>query len=260
MQDRVSLEFSNGIADVRLDRTDKLNALDRPMFEAIIATGEQLAALHGLRVVVLSGEGRCFSAGIDLTGFDAIRESGPLARRTHGDCNIFQKAAMQWRDLPVPVIAAIHGVCFGGGLQIASGADIRIAAPDARFSVMEMKWGLIPDMAGHPLWRGNVRDDILRELTYTAREFNGVEAREIGMVTMLDDAPHARAMQLAADIAGKSPSAMRAAKALFERAPNMDRSALLLAESEVEDTLIFKPDQLEAVAAGMEKRAAVYRD
>ena len=228
----------NGVAHVRLSRPDKLNALDMPMFEALIAAGAELAALDDLRCVVFSGEGKGFCAGLDLSLFAGVGQDRPLVPRSHGRANFYQQVAIAWRDLPVPVIAAVHGVCFGGGLQIAAGADIRIAAPDARLAVMEMKWGIVPDMGGFALWRGIVREDVLRELTYSAREFSGEEAARLGFASHVDADPLARAMALAEEIAGKDPAAIRAAKALFNRAPDMSRDQILIAESEVQERLL----------------------
>jgi enoyl-CoA hydratase/carnithine racemase len=194
-------------------------------------------------------------------GANASGGSGnALTARTHGNANDFQHVAMLWRKLAVPVIAAVHGVCFGGGLQIASGADIRVVAPDARLSVMEMKWGLIPDMGGYALWRGLVRDDILRELTYTNREFSGAEALALGFATYVDDNPHARAMAIAAEIASRNPDAMREAKALFNEFADMDEGAILMAESERQARVIRTPNQIEAVMSQMQKRAANFSD
>ena len=229
----------DGIAHVRLMRAGKLNALDEAMFAGLIEAGELLAARANLRCVVLSGEGRGFCSGLDLSMFAALTgDSPPLATRTHGNANSFQQVAMQWRALPVPVIAAVHGVCFGGGLQIAGGADIRVVAPDTRLAVMELKWGIIPDMGGFALWRGNVRDDILRELTWSAREFTGEEARQWGFATFVDADPLARAMAIARDIAGKNPAAIRAAKGLFNRVPELSCDEVLLAESIAQDALL----------------------
>ena len=166
MDERVTISIASGVADVRLNRPDKMNALDPAMFDALARAGETLRSAQGLRAVVLSGEGRAFSAGLDIASF--AEQGGleaALLERSHGLSNRFQHAAMLWRELPVPVIAALHGVCFGGGLQIALGADIRIASPDARLSVMEIKWGLVPDMGAFVLTRGLVRDDVMRELT-----------------------------------------------------------------------------------------------
>jgi enoyl-CoA hydratase/carnithine racemase len=263
MNDRVTITLENHVADVRLTRADKMNALDPAMFQGIIAAGEQLAGMKGVRAVVLSGEGRSFCAGLDMASMTSGGASGgtnSLTERTHGNANDFQHVAMLWRKLPVPVIAAVHGVCFGGGLQIASGADIRVVAPDARMSVMEMKWGLIPDMGGYALWRGLVRDDVLRELTYTNREFSGAEALGLGFATYVDESPHARAMAIAHEIANRNPQAMREAKALFNEFADMDEDAILLAESERQMRVIRTPNQVEAVMAGMQKRSANFSD
>ncbi|MFN3620019.1 crotonase/enoyl-CoA hydratase family protein [Sphingorhabdus sp.] len=265
MNDRVSISVENHVADVRLTRPDKMNALDPAMFQGIIAAGEELATMKGVRAVALSGEGRSFCAGLDMASMasgGASANSGPssLTDRTHNNANTFQQVAMLWRKLPMPVIAAVHGVCFGGGLQIASGADIRVAAPDARMAVMEMKWGLIPDMGGYALWRGMVREDILRELTYTNREFSGTEALSIGFATLVDENPHTRAMAIAHEIANRNPDAMREAKALFNEYADMDEDAILMAESVRQARVIRTPNQIEAVMAGLQKRAAVFVD
>jgi enoyl-CoA hydratase/carnithine racemase len=257
MNDRVSISVENHVADVRLTRADKMNALDPAMFQRIIAAGEELAGMKGVRAVVLSGEGRSFCAGLDMASMGSVggNPSGGggngLTARTHGNANDFQQVAMLWRKLPMPVITAVQGVCFGGGLQIASGADIRVVAPDARMAVMEMKWGLIPDMGGYALWRGLVRDDVLRELTYTNREFSGEEALGLGFATYVDENPHAKAMAIAHEIAGRNPGAMREAKALFNEFADMDEDAILMAESVRQARVIRTPNQIEAVMAGM---------
>ena len=260
MNDRVSIALAAGVADVRLTRSDKMNALDPAMFEAIIATIARLSVMPGLRAVVLSGEGRGFCAGLDMARMADAGAGIDLMARTHGDANDFQQVAWGWRMLPVPVIAAVHGVAFGGGLQIASGADIRIAHPETRMSILEAKWGLVPDMAGIALWRTLVRDDVLRELTYTHREFTGVEALALGFVTRLADDPHEAAMALAQEIAGRSPDAVRGAKRLFNAAAEQDAAAILLAESAEQKAVLRTPNQIEAVMAGMQKRAPVFRD
>jgi enoyl-CoA hydratase/carnithine racemase len=261
--DRVSVTLGeDGVAQVRLTRPDKMNALDQEMFERIIEAGQHLHDLKGLRAVVLSGEGRAFCAGLDLSNFarpPAPDEPG-LTERTHGNSNRAQQAAMQWRKLPVPVVAAVHGVCFGGGLQIASGADIRVVAPDTRMAIMEMKWGLVPDMGGYALWRGLVRDDVLRELVYTNREFSGEEAREFGIATHVDADPLARATAIATIIADRNPHAIRAAKRLHAAMPERDADALLMAESIEQHAIMRTPNQVEAVMAGMEKRKARYSE
>ena len=270
MTDRVSIDVADGIADVRLSRADKMNALDRAMFEGIIEAGARLAAMKGVRCVVLSGEGKAFCAGLDMASFAAMKapaQSGEavpgardLTRRTHGIANDPQQCAWVWRTLPVPVIAAVHGVAFGGGFQIALGADIRYATADARFSVMEIKWGLVPDLAGTQLMRHLAREDVVRELTYTGRIFNGEEALRLGFVTRVVADPRAAAFETAREIASKSPDAVRAAKRLLNDAVASDAAAGLMAESVEQKKLVGSPNQLEAVMSNLQKRAANYRD
>ena len=207
MEDRVSISIADGIADVRLVRADKMNALDQAMFEALVAATERISREKSVRVVVLSGEGRAFCAGLDMGRFAAMKEKGgngvpgggarDLSARSHGQANFPQQAVWGWRQLPVPVIAAIQGVAFGGGFQLALGADIRLLAPDARMSIMEIKWGLVPDMAGTPILASLVRDDILRELTYTGRIFSAQEALAYGLATRIVDDPRRAALELA---------------------------------------------------------------
>ena len=261
--DRVSISLGDdGVAQVRLIRSDKMNALDPDMFAALIDAGRVLHDLKGLRAVVLSGEGRSFCAGLDMGSManTARHDRVPLTERTHGNANHAQQVAMQWRKLPVPVIAAVHGVCFGGGLQIASGADIRVIDPTARMAVMELKWGLVPDMGGYALWKGLVRDDVLRELTYTNREFTGAEAKDLGFATYVDPNPVARAMAIAADIANRNPNAQRAAKRLFNRYLEVGTDEILMAESVEQQALIGSKNQIEAVMSQMEKRKGEFVD
>ena len=260
--DRVELTLEGGVAHVQLSRPDKMNALDEAMFAGIVEAGQHLFEEPKARCVVLSGAGRAFCAGLDLASMgrtDRPREV-PLTERTHGNANHPQQAAAVWRKLPVPVVAAVHGVCFGGGLQIASGADVRVVSPDARLAVMEVKWGLVPDMAGYWLWRGNVREDVLRELSYTHREFSGEEAIGFGFATHADANPLARAMALAQDIAAKSPNAVRAAKAIANRWWDATADQLLLAESHEQMKLMGTRNQKEAVMAGLERRKAEFVD
>lgn len=261
--ERVSIQLGDdGVAQVRLIRGEKMNALDYEMFERIIEAGHVLHKMKGLRAVVLSGEGRAFCAGLDLSNF--ARTPGPdepeLTERTHGNANRVQQVAVQWRKLPVPVIAAVHGVCFGGGMQIASGADIRIAHPDTRMAIMELKWGLVPDMGGYALWRGLVRDDVLRELVYTNREFSGAEAQTLGLATYVDEDPLARATSIATEIANRNPHAIRAAKRLQAGMIERDTDAILLEESIEQHAIMRTKNQVEAVMAGMEKRPANFED
>jgi enoyl-CoA hydratase/carnithine racemase len=233
----VTVESELGVAHVRLERADKLNALSPVMFEAIAAAIDYLASDADLRCVVLSGEGRSFCAGIDLAALVSGGVS-PLAPLTNGDANRMQHCAIGWRGLCVPVVAALHGHVFGAGLQIAMGADLRIAAPDARISVMEMKHGLVPDLGGFVLARGLVRADIWRELVYSAREVSGEEAMALGLVTRLAADPLAEAMALARDIAAKAPEAIRAAKRLANAMDDADAATLLRAESNEQQALV----------------------
>jgi enoyl-CoA hydratase/carnithine racemase len=269
MENRVCVSISEGIADVRLVRADKMNALDIPMFEALVATTERLAGEKGLRAVVLSGEGRAFCAGLDMGRFAAMKEKGgngitggekrDLSVRTHGLANFPQAAVWGWRQLPVPVVAAVHGVAFGGGFQLALGADMRFLSPDTRMSIMEIKWGLVPDMAGTPILASLVRDDILRELTYTGRVFSAQEALSYGLATRICEDPRAAAFEVAREIAGKSPHAIRAAKRLLNNL-SVDPGPALLAESVEQGKLIGSANQLEAVRANIEQRGPRFSD
>lgn len=255
MSDRVTITYQDDIAQVRLNRPDKMNALDQAMFDAIIAAQVELAA-SDVRAVVLAGEGRAFCAGLDMARFAQLGRSGELAVRSHGMANQVQQLALGWRGLPMPVIAAVHGVCFGGGLQIMLGADIRLVAPDTRLAILEAKWGLVPDMAGIALTRTLVRDDVLRELTYTGREFSGVEAVGFGLATRTSADPLAEATALAQAIAQRSPDATRAAKRLYALAVDAGTATILQAETDEQVALIGAANQLEAVTAAMEKRPA----
>lgn len=256
---RISIAMADGIADVRLTRADKMNALDTAMFDAIAGAIDRLAGESGLRAVVLSGEGRAFCAGLDMASM-AAGGSGLSATRTHGIANRPQHVAWGWRALPVPVIAAVHGIAFGGGLQIASGADVVIVHPDTRMSVMELKWGIVPDMAGWALWRGRVREDVLRELTYTAQEFDGSTAVAHGFATRAATDPLGEALALARTIAGRNPHAIRAAKRLANLSADADPAAILVAETDEQVRLIGSPNMFEAVRANAEKRAPHFAD
>ncbi len=261
MKDRVSITMlDDGIADVRLIRTDKMNALDPAMFAGIAEAIKVLETMAGLRCVILSGEGRAFCAGLDLTSLSSGGSGNDPFKRDGSDANASQIVAWGWRTLPVPVIAAAHGVAFGGGFQILSGADIRIVTPTLRCAIMEMKWGLVPDMAGYPLWRGNVRDDLIRELTYTNREFTGIEAQAWGFATQIADDPYAKALELAHVIANKNPHAVRGAKRLSNLTAHASDAQLLHAESDEQSAIIRKPNQMEAVASEMGKRKPVFED
>ena len=260
---RVTITYENHIAFVRLTRADKMNAVDQDMIDAIIAAGQEVAA-SDVRVVVLSGEGKAFCAGIDITGLSAMIGKDPaelLMPRTHGEgtTNQWQEVAMIWARLDIPVIAALHGAVYGAGMQLALGADIRIAAPDTKLAVMEMKWGIVPDMGGMVLLPRLVRDDVLRRLTYTAEAIDAAQAERWGLVTEVADDPLAAATALATTIAGKSPSAVKAAKQLISFAQMASVDDVLMAESRAQADLLGKPHQMEVIAAEFGKRPAVFK-
>jgi enoyl-CoA hydratase/carnithine racemase len=250
------------VAHVELARPDKLNALDYAMFEGILEAGRGLAKDRSLRCVVLSGQGRAFSAGLDVASFMSSGDvASKLLERDEGNpANLAQEVGHTWTELPVPVIAAVHGVCFGGGLQIALGADIRIVAPDARMSVMEIKWGLVPDMSGTQTLRHLVRLDVAKELAFTGRIVPGEEAHALGLATRLADDPVAEAMELARTIAGKSPDAIRACKQLFNQSVRLDLAAGFKLETDLQLGLLGTLNQIEAVMANMEKRPPRFAD
>ena len=266
-EDRISVTIEGGVADVRMIRTDKMNALDDAMFSALIETGERLKTEPGVRVVVLSGEGRAFCAGLDMGNFGKMasgERSGGTGLvdtpRTESGANRAQNAALIWRDIPVPVIAAVHGVALGGGFQLTLGADMRFVAPDTKMAVLEIKWGLVPDMAGIALLRGLIRDDVARDLTYTGRIFSGEEAFTLGIATRVCADPRAEALATAREIATKNPAAIRANKRLLNLMADGDQHAILLAESVEQSALIGSRGNIEAVMANMEKRAPVFED
>ena len=290
MSDRVTVTIDEGVADVRLNRPDKLNALDGDMFVALVDTASRLARDASVRAVVLSGEGRAFSAGLDYAGFMAMAggrvavegggppvqgageagggesgggESGGLGAigRTDGRItHLGQQAAHGWSEVPVPVIAAVWGHCLGGGLQVALGADLRIVHPDAKLSVLEIRWGLSPDMTGTATLPRLVRPDLAKELTWTGRTVTGDEAARIGLATRVSEAPLDDALALAREIASKNPHAVRATKRLLDRSGSIPLAQQYADERHEIGALIGTPNQVEAVAAYFEKRAPSFGD
>jgi enoyl-CoA hydratase/carnithine racemase len=269
MSDRVHISISHGIADVRMTRVDKRNALDGAMFTALAEAGERLKTEPGVRAVVLSGDGPSFCAGLDFGSFQGM--AGGANADSGGDGNpgsmeqgrithLGQQVCWVWQELPVPVIAAVHGHALGGGIQIALGADIRIVHPDTQMSVREIHWGLVPDMTGTLMLSQLVRADIAKELVFSARVFDGREAHAIGLATRLSDDPLADAMAMAAEIAGRSPDAVRAAKQLINGLLHQQAEAQFAAERRVIGSLIGKPNQVEAIMANFDKRAPVFVD
>ena len=272
MSDRVTTTLlDGGIADVRLNRPDKMNALDGAMFQGIVDAGEALKGDRAVRVVVLSGEGRGFCAGLDFSSFQAMAGGGggdgdraaeePAADVSRGVMStgdrithLGQQAAWVWQELEVPVIAAIHGPALGGGIQIALGADLRIVAPDAKLSVLESRWGLIPDMTGTAMLPRLVGLELAKDLTFTGRMVSGEEAVRIGLASRLADDPRAAALELAADLATKSPEALRHGKRLLNLSGTRPIAEQFLDERETMASLIGSPNQVEATMAYFEKR------
>jgi enoyl-CoA hydratase/carnithine racemase len=263
-EDRVRVHTAaNGVATVTMVRTDKHNALDRPMFEGLMNAAEQVAGDASVRAVVLHGEGKSFCSGLDIASFlSGEGGTGVLLARDKGRlANFAQRVAYDWTLVPAPVIAAIHGNCFGGGLQIALGADIRIATPDAKLSVMEVKWGLVPDMGITQSLPRLVPIDVAKELTFTGRVVSGSEGSDLGLVTRTAEDPLSAALALADEIAQKSPDAVRAAKRLYDDTwTSSDAAAALVLETELQTGLIGKPNQIAAVMAGMSGEPPVFVD
>jgi enoyl-CoA hydratase/carnithine racemase len=271
MSDRVLTTIEDGIADVRLNRPDKLNALDGPMFQALVDAGESLKGDRSVRVVVLSGEGRGFCAGLDFSAFQSMAgDDAPAAAEPSGDdggrqlgaigqtdgriTHLGQQACWVWQELEVPVIAAVHGPALGGGIQIALGADIRIVAPDAKLSVLESRWGLIPDMTGTAMLPKVVGLDVAKELTFTGRMVSGEEAVRIGLATQVADDPRAAAMELAAELVLRSPEALREAKRLLNLSGTRPIAEQFADERASIAGLIGSPNQVESTMAYFEKR------
>jgi len=268
---RVELTVENHVAHVTLTRADKMNAIDAVMLEEVPLIGEKIRADSSIRVVVISGSGGNFCAGLDKSNFAAILDNKKLildtdkpqlvlAERTHGIANALQYLVWLWRELPIPVLVAINGVALGGGLQIALGGDCRYASPNSSFSILEMKWGLIPDMGSTQIMRHLVRDDIVRELTYTAKFFTAQQAKEWGFITDIVDDPVEHALSVAHEITNKNPNAIRASKKVLEAANYQTVEDGLLMESVEQDQLIGQANQIEAIVAQMEKRAPNFSD
>lgn len=269
MSDRVTLTISDGIAEVRMNRPEKRNALDGAMFQALAEVGERLKTEPGVRVVVLSGEGSSFCAGLDFSSFQmmaggdrpaAADEGNPGAMKEGRTTHLGQQVCWVWQEIPVPVIAAVHGHALGGGIQIALGADIRIVHPDTQMSVREVHWGLVPDMTGTLMLSSLVRADIAKELVFTARLFDGREAHTLGLATRLSDTPYDEAMSMAREIASRSPEAVRGAKALLNGLFNHGAAEQFAEERRVIGSLIGQPNQIEAVMANFEKRPTAFTD
>lgn len=263
MGDRVALTIDGHIAEVMLNRPAKFNALDIGTFRALDDVARRLDGEAKVRVVVLHGAGENFCAGIDL---EALQAGGKeIARELLGPvegspANLAQRAAYAWRELRFPVICALQGIAFGGGLQIALGADVRIAAPTVQLSIMESKWGLIPDMAISTTLRGVVSPEIAKELAFSARIVGADEALRLGVVARVEDDPLAAARDLAATIAARSPDAIRGIKRLFNESGTLSEADALALEARIQLGILASPNQSEAVRANLEKRAPKFVD
>ena len=265
MNELVKISIENSVADVRFNRPEKYNALSFDMIDAMANAINRLAKEPGVRVVVISGEGKSFCAGMDVENFAALQSgenkfSNITDRYQNRPSNIYQHIGYGWKELPVPVIAAIHGVALGGGFQIAMGADIRFSAPDAKFSLMEMKWGLIPDMSITQTIRDIVSIDVAKELIFTGKVIKGEEAARLNLVTHVCEKPYEEAMALAREIASKNPDAVRAAKKLINEVWHGDSGRGLMMESELMMTLMGSPNQMEAVTANFAKQPPKFKD
>ena len=266
-EDRVSITITDGIADVRMTRTDKRNALDNAMFMALAEAGERLKTEPGVRVVVLSGDGASFCAGLDLGtmtqlagGGERPTEGNPGEMKEGRITHLGQQVCWVWQEVPVPVIAAVHGHALGGGIQLALGADMRIVHPDTQMSVREVFWGLVPDMTGTLFLSQLVGADVAKELVFTARIFDGREAKALGLATKLSDTPYDDAMAIAREIAGRSPDAVRAAKQLMNGLYNQGAADQFAAERAGIGSLIGRHNQKEAVMSWFEKRPPAFVD
>jgi len=264
MSERVTIGINEYVATVTLNRADKRNAVDFEMFESLAGAAESLGSDSSVRAVVLHGAGDHFCAGIDISVFagDGIGASTAdlMQPRSESGANFFQSAALCWRELPVPVIAALQGSVFGAGLQIAMGADLRYASPDARLSIMEIKWGLIPDMGISATLPGIVPQDKVRELSYTGRVVEAEEAQALNLVTEVCADPLAKATAIANEIAGRSPDAIRAIKELINTAWRDDPAETLRTEARLQMAVMSGDNQKEAVRANIDKRAPAFRD
>lgn len=268
-QERVELHRHGHVWEVRLSRPDKLNAFDAAMFRALAEAGRELAGRPDARAVVLTASGRAFSAGLDLANFAAMRDGGPgegladLTDLTEARGRLVhdgQLVVWQWQQLAVPVIAAVSGVAYGAGLQLALGADIRVVAPGARLALREVNWGLVPDMGATVLLPPLVGPELAKELIWTGREVSGEEAVRIRLASRLSDDPAATALELAGAIAAQSPDAVRGAKRLVNLGLDEGSAAGLAAERREIKALAGTPNQREAAAAFFERRQPAFTD
>ncbi len=230
--ERVQVTTEGTIAYAMLSRPDSHNGVDFPMLASMRAAQKRIRAMRDVRAVILHGDGPSFCAGLDFKAVlnDRARALGMYTQLWWPVRNHFQAWSMGWREIGVPVIAAIHGNCLGAGIQLALGADFRVAAPDARLAILEAKWGLIPDMGGAALLRHLLPIDVATELAMTGRVITGAEAHALRLVTHVAADPLAAARQLAAEISTRSPDSVAATKLLFQQAYQANEAGALRAE------------------------------
>lgn len=263
MAEVLKVSIDSHVADVALNRPEKHNALSLELFAALAEAGRDIAGNTSIRAVVLHGAGDNFCAGIDTSVFnesfaDNFKEM--MQPQADSPANFFQRPAYVWREIPVPVICAVKGYAFGGGLQIALGADLRYATPDAKLSIMEIRWGLIPDLAISTTARNIIAADRLKELAFSGRIVGGEEALRLGLVTALHPDPYAAAMLMATEIAAQSPDAIRGMKRLFNEGLDIPDTEALALEARIQSGIMGRPNQREAVRANLEKRKPEFED
>lgn len=223
------IENKNGIATVSLNRPDKRNAMSFDLLRELVKTAEKIKKDRSIRCVILTGEAQVFSAGIDLADLNNPKNRAYAAwELIKPGQSLFQKAFLIWQELPVPVIAAIEGFCFGAGMQLALAADIRVANPATKMSIMESRWGLVPDMGLTRSLKGLIGLDLAKELTLTARIFDATYAKEIGLVTHLDESPLAKAQVIAEEMLQRSPDALMASKYVLDAMQHEPKKSLRL--------------------------------
>jgi enoyl-CoA hydratase/carnithine racemase len=270
MSDALQIEIENHIAHVQLNRPDSHNAIDGPIMNGLLDFARQMMQPGEVRVIVLSGNGKSFCAGLDMSSFaemssgdlsgDSTNVTEAMQDISPGGANRAQQVGWLWQEVPVPVIAAVQGAALGGGLNLALGADIRIVHPAAKLGFVEISWGLLPDMSASQSLRRLVGLDRMKELILTGRRFNGEQAQQYGLATELSETPVEEAMLMAATIAARNPDAVRAAKRILNNSALVDVAAGLAEEAAATRQLLGSPNQLEAITAQFEGRAPDFAD
>ncbi|HEY6877269.1 MAG TPA: crotonase/enoyl-CoA hydratase family protein [Polyangiales bacterium] len=255
INERVRVEVERGRATLVLTRPDKHNGVDPDMLKGVLSAQRALKKRRDVRAVIVRGEGPSFCAGIDAKQFltPSLRTATILSGIWWPVRNWFQGWSMGFRELGVPVIAAVHGNCFGAGIQLALGADIRFATPDARISIMEAQIGLVPDMGGPTLLRELVPLDVAKELTFTARVISGTEAHALGLITHVAEDPYAAAVALADEILARSPDSVAAGKFLLQHAWRSDERRALGLERHYQGRVIGRDNMRRALASSQRR-------